>query len=412
MVKLSPLLLGFLLWSPNLASASPANAAVPPLSISKPLNERIPGDIAARLSAASNKPAHHGKLANIFYLGDSYLDDGNYEALTGLPPEFFSNEPPWSTDVNITLGFTAVGRWTTAGSPPNSLGNNYAVGGASIDTGLTPVDSSFQGQVNLLLSDYPNGFPSDSLVVIAIGTNDIGTALDLGGIWSINVLGWQLNKSGFTVPAVGSTVTVEVTNTMGLVAGANHWVVFPNTPGLTILAVTAVSPETSSVTLTNVTGTPGILVSGNARLEMAASFILDSRVTIFTKAIDALQADGASLVLTLPWRTDILPLFYQASDQGLAYSTWLYLYTEMAATTFKKQNGFYFDVSDFFAWVFFNYANYGFLYNYPGWDENPSVSADEYMFFDTLHPSGRMHQLIAADFLQFLQDTGLEPSSK
>src|SRR5579863_1579061 len=82
-------------------------------------------DVAA--SAAPLKETRPPKLQNIFYLGDSYLDDGNYEALTGEPLEYFSNQPPWGTDVNIALGFTAVGRWTAGGSPPNPLGNNYAV---------------------------------------------------------------------------------------------------------------------------------------------------------------------------------------------------------------------------------------------------------------------------------------------
>ena len=34
-------------------------------------------------------------LTNIFYLGDSYLDDGNYEALTnGSASEYASNSAP------------------------------------------------------------------------------------------------------------------------------------------------------------------------------------------------------------------------------------------------------------------------------------------------------------------------------
>jgi GDSL-like Lipase/Acylhydrolase len=414
MVKHSPLLLGLLLWLPGLASANTDDTAVPPFLLSQPtINGKLPADIAAKLSAKPNKPPHPMKLANILYLGDSYLDDGNYEALTGLPPQYFSNEPPWGTDVNVTLGLTAVGRWTAAGSPPNPLGNNYAVAGASIVTGLTPVDTSFRAQVNLLLSDYPNGLPANSLVVVAIGTNDVFAAMNAGGIWSINPRGWRLNHSGFTVPAVGSTVTVRVTDTFGLVAGLYNRVIFPDTPGLTILDVTGVNAETSTVTLSNVTGTPGTLVSPSAKFEMAARDILDSESAIFTQEINALLADGASVVLTLPWRTDILPLYNQGTDQGLAYTTWLYLYTKMAEVIFKESpQVLYFDLSDFFDMVYFNYANYGFLYNYPGWDLNPDVGPNEYVFWDVVHPSGLMHQLIAGDFIQFLQQWGLEASSK
>ena len=382
-----PLLLSCLLWLSNLASAETPN-------------------IPAKLSNAQHQTP--SVVKNIFYLGDSYLDDGNYEALTGYPEEYFSNEPPWGTDVNRALGLTAIGRWTAAGSPPNSLGNNYAVAGASISGSVTPVDSSFRAQVNLMVSDYPNGLPADTLVVVAIGTDDVLGALYIGGLWSLNLPGWRLSGSTFTVPAVGSTVTIQVADTTGLEAGPDNLVVFPRNPNLPIFSVTAVDPQTSSVTLTNVTGPPGTLVSSGARFEMAARFFLDVEVQIFTLAINALLADGASLVLTLPWRTDLLPRFYQGVDQGLAYSTWDYFYGKMAEVISKKRyGGLYFDVSDFFEKVFFNFTEYGFLYNYPGWNDNPNLSANEYVFWDDAHPSGMTHQLIADDFIQFLIQAGL-----
>jgi lysophospholipase L1-like esterase len=389
--KYAPLLLGFLLWLSNLASAEPSNI------LPKPGN------------AKRQTPS---VVTNIFYLGDSYLDDGNYKAITGYPMEYFSNGPPWGTDVNLALGFTAVGRWTAAGSPPNSLGNNYAVAGAGISGSVTPVDSSFRGQVNLMVSDYPKGLPADTLVVVAIGTNDVLGALYLGGLWSLNLSGWRLSDSTsdstFTVPAVGSTVTVQVADTTGLVAGPNNLVVFPRGPNLPVFSVTAVDLQTSSVTLTNVTGTPGTKVSREAGFEMAGLFFLALELPIFTQSINALLADGASLVLTLPWRTDLLPRFYQGVDQGLAYTTWLYFYGKMAKAISKKRyGGLYFDVSDFFETVFSNFTEYGFLYNYPGWDNNPNVSANEFVFWDDAHPSGEMHQLIASDFIQFLVQAGL-----
>ena len=408
MVKYSPLLLGLLLWLPGLDSASADNAPVSPFSLSKPaVNTKSSGNATARPGAAWRTP--HG-VQNIFYLGDSYLDDGNFEAITGLPPEFYSNEPPWGTDVNVALGLIAVGRWTPAGSPPNALGNNYAVAGASIEGSLTPVDTSFLGQVNLMLADYPHGLPADSLVVVAIGTNDIIGALDLGGIWSINLFGWRLNGPGFVVPAVGSTVTIKVDNVIGLVAGSNNLVAFPSTSALTALSVTAVDFPDSTVTLTNVTGTPGTVLSTNASFEMAASFILDLEAAAFGQGIKELLDDRANLVLTLPWRTDFLPLYDRQTNQTLAYSTWLYLYAKMAtAIAAKTPKTIYFDVSGFFNEVFFNFTQYGFLYNYPGWDDNPNVAANEYVFWDDLHPSGQVHQLIADDFIQFLTQLYLVP---
>jgi hypothetical protein len=306
-------------------------------------------DAAAKLSNAQQKTPQVVK--NIFYLGDSYLDDGNYQALTGFQLEYFSNEPPWGTDVNVALGFKAVGRWTTAGSPPNPLGNNYAVSGASIGGVTAPIDTSFRGQVNLMLSDYPKGLPTNTLVVVAIGTNDVIVAMNLGGIWSTNLSGWRLNHSGFTVPAVGATATVQVADTTGLVAGPNNLVIFAKGRKWTLLSVTAVDTQSSTVAFTNVIGKPGTLVSPNSSFEMAASYVLDLAVPIFTQEINALLDDGARLVLALPQRTDILPLYNQGADQGLAYSTWLYLYTKMAMAVSQKpvQN---FDLNGFFDTVF------------------------------------------------------------
>jgi lysophospholipase L1-like esterase len=406
MVKYFPLLLGLLLWLPGLTSASD-NTQASSLSRSQPTtNVKTRANLSGRLSNASWKAPQ--AVHNIVYLGDSYLDDGNYEAITGFPEEFFSNEPPWGTDVNVALGLTAVGRWTVAGSPPNPPGNNYAVAGASIEGSLTPVDTSFQGQVNLLLSDYPHRLPSDTLVVVAIGTNDIIGAMDLGGIWSANLFGWRLNHSGFTVPAIGSTITVNVADTTDLVAGPNNLVAFPNSSSLRLFSVTTVNAQTSTVTLTNVSATPGTKLSQNASFKMAASYIIDLEIPVFAQGINALLAHGANLVLTLPWRADFLPLYDRQADQTLAYSTWLYLYVKMAtAIAEKSPQALYFDLSGFFDTVFFNFTEYGFLYNYPGWDANPNVSANEYMFWDNLHPSGLMQRLTADDFIAFLTQLDL-----
>jgi lysophospholipase L1-like esterase len=80
----------------------------------------------------------------------------------------------------------------------------------------------------------------------------------------------------------------------------------------------------------------------------------------------------------------------------------------MAVTIFvNTPQVLYFSVSDFFDAVFLNFSANGFLYNYPGWNNNPNVSANEYVFWDSAHPSGKMHQLIASDFIKFLTLVGL-----
>jgi hypothetical protein len=403
MIKRSSFLLSLFLWLPISASADTASTAVTRVS---PYQNVQNAKMSANVAAKPIDQAAKGRfvLGGIIYLGDSYLDDGNFEAITGFPPEYYSNQPPWGTDVNVALGLPAVGRWTPAGSTGSQLGNNYAVAGASIEGSNTePVDSSFNGQVNLLLSDYPNGIPADTLVVAAIGTNDVIGAMNLGGIWSFNFSGWQLSNSGFSIPAVGSTVTVQVANTFGLFPGATNVIAFVSNTAFNLFTVTAVDPVNSTVTLSNLTGAPGTTVAANARFEMAATDYLDHELPVFAQQIKALLDDGANLVLALPQRTDFLPIYDQQSNQTLAFFTWLYLYAEMEAAIPKHSGTLFYDLSGFFAQVFFNYTQYGFLYNYPAWADNPNISANEYMFWDSLHPTGLMHQLIADDFIQFLQ---------
>jgi hypothetical protein len=166
-----------------------------------------------------------------------------------------------------------------------------------------------------LVSDYPNGVPADTVVVVAIGTADVIGTMNVGGIWSTNLSAWRLKHSEFTVPAVGATVTVQVAVTTGLAAGPNSLVVFLNGRNFTLFSVSAVNTQSSTLTLTSVSGKPGTLVSQNSSFEMAASYLLDFAVPIFTKGINALLADGASLVLALPQRTDILPLYNQGGPR-------------------------------------------------------------------------------------------------
>jgi phospholipase/lecithinase/hemolysin len=356
-------------------------------------------------TAAGRKPNSSATPKNIFYIGDSYLDNGNYEAITGLPPAYYSDQPPWSTDVNMALGLTAVGRWTSAGSLPNPLGTNYAVAGAGITVSLTTgIDTSLTGQTNLMLSDYPNGLPADTLVVVAMGTNDVLDAMEFGGLWSTNRSGWQLNGSGFTIPASGASVTVSVVNLTGIVAGSNNMVIFQGTSGTPVLTVTATDPASSTVTLTNFFSVAGTQVAADAHFEMAGLYVLNLDVPLFVKEINALLAAGANLVVALPQRTDILPFFYHQDNQAVAYSTWSYLYYSLLARL-PLHSGDpgdqinLFDFNAFFSTVFFNPSWFGFTYNNPGWNQNPTTGPNIYVFWDDLHPSGRMHQLIAGDFI-------------
>jgi GDSL-like Lipase/Acylhydrolase len=347
-------------------------------------------------------------VTSIFYLGDSYLDDGNFKALTNKSAiPYFSNSEPWGNLVNHALGLPTVGRWTPAGSR-SPLGNNYAVSGAGITYSSTPGNTSLHGQVAKLLADYPHGLPANSLVVLAIGTSDVISVVGFGGIWSTQTTPWKLGKVDFTVPAANSSVTVPVTDTTGMKPGPNNLVIFSTSPGPVMMELTEVNSGESKVTLTNKFAAPGAKVPANSSFGVGAKWFIDQEWPLFTTDIKSIEADQGRVVLVLLPPTDLLPNFNRQLTQTVAHDTWKYCYELMRALVSQDKNRLLtFDLRPVFQDVFDDPSKYGFKFNYPGWTTSGSPEANDYMFWDYLHPSGAMHRYIAEQFLQFLRSNGL-----
>jgi len=347
-------------------------------------------------------------VTSIFYLGDSYLDDGNFKALTNKSAvEYFSNSEPWGNLVNHTLGLPAVGRWTPAGGRA-PLGNNYAVSGAGINYSPTPGNTSLHGQVAKLLADYPHGLPTNSLVVLAIGTNDVIAVVGFGGIWSAQSTPWKLGPVDFTVPAANASVTVPVIDTAGMKPGPNNLVIFSASSAPIMMALTEINSAESKVTLTNKFAAPGTKVPANSSFGVCAKWFIDQEWPLFTADIKAIEADQGRVVLVLLPPTDLLPNFNRQSTETLARDTWRYCYDRMRNLASEDKNRLMtFDLKPVFQDVFDDPAKYGIKFNYPGWNGSGSPDPDNYMFWDYLHPSGSMHRYIAERFLQFLRTNGL-----
>ena len=347
-------------------------------------------------------------LTNIFYLGDSYLDDGNFRAVINQSiSEYVSNSAPWGTVVNVALGLPTTGRWTPAGGL-SPLGTNYAVSGAGINHSSTPADTSLHGQAAKLLADYPHGLPARSLVVIAIGTNDIIGIVGFGGLWSTQSSKWKLGNADFTVPAIDSSVTVLVTSTGGMTPGAQNLVVFPTNPTPVIMALTQINRDEGKVVLTNKTGSPGTKIPANSEFEVSGKWFVDQVLPILAADIKSILADQGRVVLVLLPPTDLLPYFNRQPNQALVHDTWKYCYDKMSTIVFQDTDRLMiFDLKPVFQDVFSDPTHFGFKLNYPGWKESGSAAPDDYMFWDALHPSGAMHRYIAERFLQFLRTKGL-----
>jgi phospholipase/lecithinase/hemolysin len=359
--------------------------------------------------ALTNCETAVGALTNIFYLGDSYLDQGNYKALTktqGL--EYASNSAPWGTVANLTLGLPSAGRWATASSP-SAPGNNYAVCGAGTNYSSTPSTStSLQGQVAQLLADYPHGLPANSLVVIAIGTNDVMGVAGFGGIWSTQPSEWKLGNAGFSVPAVDFSVTVPVSSTVGLTPGPKNCVVFPINPKPVIMALTQVNPEEGTVTLTNTFGPQDSKISANSAFAVCGKWLIDQMSSMLAADIKSIVADQGRVVLVLLPPTDLLPNFKGQPTQVVVHDTWKYCYEKMSSLVTRDTDQLMtFDLKTVFQDAFSDPTRYGFKFAYPAWKATGSGDPDEYMFWDWVHPSGSMHRYIAERFLQLLRAKGL-----
>ena len=357
--------------------------------------------------ALSDDPAA-AAVTNVFYLGDSYLDDGNYKALINQPIwEYASNSAPWGTVVNVALGLPTTGRWTPAGSQ-TALGNNYAVSGAGINYSSTPANTSLHGQAAKLLADYPHGLPAGSLVVIAIGTNDVMGVVGFGGLWSTQSSKWKLGNADFVVPAIDSSVTVSVTSTSGMTPGPKNLVVFPTSPALLIMALTQINRDEGTVVLTNKMGSPGSKILANSEFEVSGKWFVDQALPILAADIKSILADQGRVVLVLLPPTDLLPNFSRQSNQALVHDTWKYCYDKMSTLVSQDTDRLMtFDLKPIFQDVFSDPTHYGFKLNYPGWKASGSADPDDYMFWDSVHPSGAMHRYIADRFLQFLRTKGL-----
>jgi len=320
------------------------------------------------LIALTDYHAAAAGLTEVFYLGDSYLDDGNYKAITNKSlVDYFSNSPPWGTLANRALGLPSVGRWTPAGShsPP---GNNYAVSGAGINQSPTTTNTSLHGQIAQLLADYPHGLPKNSLVVTAIGTNDVIGVLGFGGVWSTRSTEWKLGKTGFTVPTVGATVTVPVTSTSDITPGPTNLVAFPTVYGPVIMILTQVNPIESTITLTHKYGAQGIKISANSGFEVCGKWFLDQEFPILAADIKSVLADNGRVVLVLLPPTDLLPTFSRQTNKELVHATWKYCYDKMSTLASQDTDRLMtFDLRPVFQEMFSDPAHYGFKFNYPGW---------------------------------------------
>jgi phospholipase/lecithinase/hemolysin len=152
------------------------------------------GAVCLSVSAASSAIP----FSDIYVFGDSLSDTGNVREVVPLgntslvatlagygPNGRFSNGPVWHEYLAQALGLPAA-------TPSENGGNNYAYGGARVDSAGNP-SAGVLTQVNRFTSNTGGGFGPDDLVITWAGGNDmrdlVGNADPLASIEnSLNTL--------------------------------------------------------------------------------------------------------------------------------------------------------------------------------------------------------------------------------
>lgn len=333
---------------------------------------------------------------SIIWLGDSWLDNNNFYSIEGQPP---SDTRTWGVDVNTSLGEQCIGRWSAAGSPPNPLGFDYAVAGASISLDITgSVNSSLLGQIALLVADYPSGLPANTVVVVSIGINDLDTFASFGPIWETNVAGWTVDEpGGFDLPAPGSTVNFQVKSSAGAVAGSANNLAFllAGSPPSGPFEITAV-PDSTHITFEN-TGFSeyaGVYVPDGTFTQPMAEAAVDYDLAHLSAALPSLLSlNPALLVLAKTPNPGLLPA--NSADVPLVTGIWKYWISELITLPPVVQGQASGTVSLF------------------ALDSVVSKliakHSSAFFFVDAYHPTPAAHRLIANQFLKYLQRENFLP---
>jgi hypothetical protein len=347
----------------------------------------------------------------IFYLGDSLLDNGNCNYLNGGKGDAWSsNGPTWGPVANEILGLPCLPRWTPSGSIAGQLGTNYAVAGAGINSYITPVKTSLLEQISKLLADYPNGLPTNSLVVIFIGNNDVGVAGSVpsgGGVWS--AAKWKTTAAS-KVPLAAGAGVVSVESSNGAIPGLTNYVIFRTPSGVLGPFIITGVPDGKHLIIQNPFGiAPGASLPGQATIEVFSSWLLhENLVTLVPKIASLLSAGAKNVIWTNLEKITLLPVFRGAqlgvADASVAY--WNRT-AESLIHPGSTRNIELFDIASAYQEMCGDPNKYGFKDAVTPWNNSPNINPDDLVFYDIVHLTAAAHRFIGKRFLQMLHRRGL-----
>jgi phospholipase/lecithinase/hemolysin len=393
------------------APGSEAEATITGTEANPILNLTIPQGSNGAAGAAGT-PAFTPSVGLVLWCGDSYSDQSNFWALEGIGGGPDTNGNTFATEVLNYLGQNSNGRYTTAGSPPNALGQNYAVAGAGIGAEQI-ANTTLPNQISKLLADYPDGLPENNLVVLSIGGNDIGPTIENnGGVFATNGLATQTwtTNANFTIPAINETVEVSVVSSQFCAAGTTSppGTFYVSLPAGYIFNVTAV-PDGTHITIANSLGfAEGTVIDSPVTFSQESVSLINGYVSAMATPIANLIAAGANIVWTLLQDVSTQPDL-SAETYPSAHATWEYWTSAFAAGLYPTtaKNVSIFDLASVFAAVTANPTSFGFKDATTSWDNSTSMNANDLVYWDVVHPTAAMHRVIAQAFIAWLKKQGL-----
>jgi phospholipase/lecithinase/hemolysin len=295
---------------------------------------------AGALVAATTVPAAaQAPLSRIVVFGTSLSDSGNAFALrgaTGTPPDYdlnpllipsapyargghhFSNGATWVEQFARSLGLAGTVRPAYGSQSP--LATNYAVGGGRACDAGGGANVNLAEQVEAFLADTRGHASSDALYVIEMGGNDVRDAIvtALGVLQSGGTLPQAVQAAGPTLACAQQAIQTAVVTLQQ--AGATQFLVWtvPNpglTPAIRSLGSGAVQVATFVTTLFNNQMLPAIGALDAASDEVDIT-VLDA-FTLLQQITANPGNFGLTNTTTACLTPNAEPFFCQAADEYL-----------------------------------------------------------------------------------------------
>jgi len=289
----------------------------------------------------------------VYVFGDSLSDTGNLASVIGdfpSPPYYMNRVTNGAVAVEILankLGLTAEASLHLIGP---EVGTNYSVAGANA-AGTEPIDMA--AQTTIFMANHGNVAPGDALYVIFIGGNDIRSARNTNDSSLAN--------------AIVDGAAIQVQNTINQLAqsGARSFLLI-NAPDIGVI------PETRI--LSQLTNDPGML----------------KRATRLSKRFRKKLNDVVDQLDEAEDQYDTAPAYDDSNDFEVVQFNLLKFFNKVIKHA--SRSGFTNTTEACFSSITNTFS--------PGC--NFGQNFDQYIFFDEIHPTARVHAIIGNAFFQAL----------